>query len=457
MRKTVLIIAASLLAAITGAKVGFSPQQIIVASIFCASIMGVIFFWELRLCFVFFGAGLLLITNSIGLESFIKFASLDVIFFLIGMMILVGMLNDAGFFYWIITRLIRINNITGEKLFVLLMFMSAALSCLMDEVTSIIIMTKIILDICDLIDIDPVPLILASILATNIGSSGTVLGNPIGILIAARAKLTFEDFVVHAMPVTFITFLITLTILSLWYKKTIRKMTEQLLPLRENKFFISLITISTNIRTKVSIAIFGAMLVCIFLHHRIELFFGLEENSMLMMTPIIFAGIAMLYRRDRIRHYIDKQVEWMSLLFFLFLFALAGVMRSSGISDIIARGLIGTFGTTANGLSAVLIYSSGLLSSVLDNTVVVASFIPVIQSMKGLAINVKPLWWAILFGACYGGNITIIGSTANIVAADILERRHNVRINFFTWLKIGLLVGLVTLTSAYLALIFLIR
>jgi len=457
MKKILLIIGAALLIALGGTKVGLSQHQAVVSAIFCVSILGVLLYWELRLSFVFLGAGMMLLTRSIDLENLIKFASLDVILFLIGTMILVGMLNDAGFFYWIVTRLIRVKNITGEKLFILIMLLSGVLSGLMGEVASVIIMAKIILDICDLIDIDPVPLIMASVLATNIGSSGTLLGNPVGILIAARARLTFEDFMKNAFPITIIVFIVTLLILSLWYRKVIKKMSEKLIPLRENNFFISLITISTDIRTKVSIGIFAAMLITIFFHHRIESFFQLEENSILMMTPIVFAGIALLYRRDRMRHYVEREVEWTSVLFFLFLFALAGVVKFSGVSDVIAKGLIGKFGNPANLLSAVLIYSSSLLSAVLDNTVVVATYIPIVQSLGDLSINIKPLWWAILFGACYGGNVTIIGSTANIIAMDILEKNRNVRISFFRWLKIGLVVGIITTTAAYICLVILIH
>jgi len=457
MKKLLSIIITALLIIFGGPRIGLSLHQAIVASIFCVSIMGVLLYWELRLSFVFLGAGVMLLTRSIDLENLIKFASLDVILFLIGTMILVGMLNDAGFFYWIITRLIRIKNITGKKLFLLIMILSGILSGLMGEVASIIIMSKIILDICHLIDIDPVPLIIASVLATNIGSSGTLLGNPVGILIAARANLSFEDFMRNAFPITVIVFIVTVVILSLWYRKVIKKMGERLIPLRENYFFMSLITISTDIKTKVSIGIFFSMLASIFFHRRIEIGFGLEENSILMITPIVFAGIALLYRRDRMRHYVEREVEWTSVLFFLFLFALAGVVKFSGISDVIAGGLVGKFSHPANLLSAVLIYSSSILSAVLDNTIVVATYIPIVQSLGSLNINIKPLWWAILFGACYGGNITIIGSTANIIAMDILEKSRGVKITFFSWLKVGLVVGIITTTVAYLSIIFLIK
>ena len=457
MKKFLIIVATALIIALGGPKAGLSSHQAIVAAIFCVSILGVLLYWELRLSFVFLGAGVMLLTRSIDLENLIKFASLDVILFLIGTMILVGMLNDAGFFYWVITRLLRIKNVTGKKLFILIMLLSGILSGLMGEVASIIIMSKIILDISDLIDLDPIPLIMASVIATNIGSSGTLLGNPVGILIAARANLSFEDFMRNAFPVTAVVFMVTLVILSLWYRKIIKKMNEKLIPLKENHLFMSLITISTDIKTKISIGIFVAMLVSIFFHRRIEIGFGLEENSILMITPIVFAGIALLYRRDRMRHYVEREVEWTSVLFFLFLFALAGVVKYSGVSDILARGLIGKFGNPANLLSAVLIYSSSLLSAVLDNTVVVATYIPIVQSLGNLNINIKPLWWAVLFGACYGGNITIIGSTANIIAMDILEKSRGIKIGFYPWLKIGLVVGIITTTVAYLSIIFLIH
>lgn len=158
----------------------------------------------------------------------------------------------------------------------------------------------------------------------------------------------------------------------------------------------------------------------------------------------------MLYRRDHIRHYVEQGIEWSSVLFFLFLFALAGVVKYSGIGDVVAQKLISSFGERPDMLSGIILYSGGILSSVLDNTVVVASYVPVISGLGSLQMDSRPLWWAILFGACYGGNITIIGSTANIVAMDILERERQAKIAFLQWLKIGLLVGLVSMTIAYL-------
>lgn len=450
MRRNFLIITAiSLLVAAWTNSIGFTLHQAIVSGVFLMTILGVLFFWELRLSFVFFGAGIVLMIHAVDLKNLILFASLDVILFLIGMMILVGVLNDVGFFNWMVMRLLRIRNLTGGKLFILLMGISAVLSGLMGEVASIIIMTKIILDICDFFDADPVPFILSSVFTTNIGSSGTVLGNPIGILIAARGNLTFEDFMRQAFPITLLVFIPTIIILYFIFRKSISGLSEQLRSLRDNSFFFKLISIPTDRKTKVSIGIFAATLICITLHHRLELFFSLEENTLLMILPIFFAGIALLYRSDRMRHYVEREVEWASILFFLFLFALAGVIKYSGISDRLAQCIVSKLGTSGNLLSGILIFSGGIFSSVMDNTVVVASYIPVVQSLSNLNVNVQPLWWAILFGACYGGNITVIGSTANIVAMDILEKKRNIRIHFWQWFKIGAVIGLVSMGVAY--------
>ncbi|MFH0731563.1 MAG: SLC13 family permease [Candidatus Omnitrophota bacterium] len=448
-RKLSIIICVALLAALGGLKIGFSVHQAITIGVFLMSLLGIIFFWDLRLSFVFLGAGILLITRSVDLENLIKFASLDVILFLIGMMILVGMMNEAGLIMWIITKLLTVKKITGRKLFVLIMLVSATCTGLMDEVTSIIIMTKIILTICDFFEINPVPLLISSVLATNIGSASTVLGNPIGVLIAARGNLTFEDFLTQALPITIVVLLVTICFLLFWFRKYIAQLNEKLVSLGENKFFLSLISIPADRKVRISIFIFSLTLLSIALHRRIELLFGLEENTLLLMLPIIAAGIVLVYRRDKVRYYVEHEIEWFSLLFFLFLFALAGVIKYSGISDIFANKLVATIGTNQNLFSAIMLYSSGILSGVLDNTVVVATYVPIVQSLGSLDIPLRTLWWAILFGACYGGNITMIGSTANVVALDILEKTENKKINFFEWMKLGLIVGIISMTIAY--------
>jgi len=452
--KVLLLMLISLFVGLLGYEIGLNPKQSIAISIFSASILGTLFFWEFRLSFVFVGSGILLLAKVIDLENFIKFASLDVILFLIGMMIVISMLKEAGFFMWLISRVLRVKNLTGRKLFIILMFISSLLSGLMDEVTSIITMVTVILEISDFLDVNPVPLLISSVFATNIGSAQTVLGNPIGVLIAARGKLSFEDFLINALPVSLVVLVITIFLLLIWYRDYIKDISKKLKGHNENKFFLQLISVPSDRKTKISMIIFGITVLLIGLHRRLELLFGVEENTLLILLPIISAGLVMVYRHDKARYYVEHEVEWNALLFFLFLFAQAGVIQASGIGSFIAEKIVSLIGNHPNILSFVVLFSSGFLSGTLDNVVVVSSYIPVIKSLSALHVSLTPLWWALLFGACYGGNITIIGSTANIVAMGILEKQKNIKINFFEWFKIGLIVGILSMAISYLAIIF---
>ena len=436
-----------------GYQAGLSMKQAVITGIFMLSILGTLFFWEFRLSFVFVGSGIFLLIRAVNLEEFIRFASLDVILFLISMMIIVGMMKEAGFFYWMITLLLRIKNLNGFKLFVILMLASALFSALMGEVASIIVLCAVILNICTFLEITPLPLIMSSVIATNIGSAATVLGNPVGVLIAARSKLSFEDFIIHAFPMSLLVLAVSLWVLCFYYRDHIKMISEKLKLYQEDKGFLYLISVPADKKTKVSIGIFCVTIFLIGLHKRLELLLQLQENTLLIMIPVIAAGVVMFYRHDKARHYVEREVEWNSLLFFIFLFAQAGVIRATGIADFTANRLVETVGSRPHVLAGVVLFMSGLLSSCLDNVVAVASFIPVVKSLDLLHINLKPLWWCLLFGACYGGNITMIGSTANIVALGILEKEQNIKINFVQWLKIGLVIGLISMGIAFLGVI----
>jgi len=189
------------------------------------------------------------------------------------------------------------------------------------------------------------------------------------------------------------------------------------------------------------------------LHHRLELLWNLEANTLLLSVPLISAGAVMIWKWTKARSYIEKDVDWWTLLFFLLLFAKAGTLKYTGVTDFLAHKIVGVTGNNPNFLIGTILWISAIGSSILDNVVLVAAFIPVIQSFQGLSINLQPLWWALLFGGCLGGNITLVGSTANIVALGILEKEKNIRMTFFKWFWIGLTVGLITTCLAWVALI----
>ncbi|MCK9432151.1 MAG: SLC13 family permease, partial [Candidatus Omnitrophica bacterium] len=393
--------------------------------------------------------------RTIDLDHVLEFSSLEVILFLVGMMVIIGLLKDSGVFAWIVSLILRIPRLTGIKFVLFIAFFSALLACTVDEVTSIVFMVAAILEICDYFEVNPIPFVVISVLATNIGSAATVLGNPIGILIASKSGLTFEDFISRAFPMALACLFVTVIILLFWYRKQIAFLDDQMKKLGANEILIKLISVPPEKNLKLSLWIFGIMLIFISLHHRMEIAWSLPPNTVLLVVPLVFSGIVMIWKHRKARKYIEKDVEWWTLLFFLLLFVQAGTLKYTGATVFIAQRILSAVGSSMELLSCVILWISAFGSSVLDNVVLVAAFIPVIQGFQLLNVDLKSLWWALLFGGCLGGNITLIGSTANIVAIGILEKDKRVKISFMDWIWVGLTVGLVTTVMVMAALIFL--
>lgn len=432
-----------------------NAQQSLSIGIFSASILGTLFFWDFRLSFAFIGTSILLMTKTIDLEHVIEFSSLEVILFLVGMMVIIGLLKDSGVFAWIVSLILRIPKLTGKRFVLFIAFLSALLACMVDEVTSIIFIVAAVLEICDYFEVNPVPFVITSVLATNIGSAATVLGNPIGILIASKSGLTFEDFIAKAFPLALLCLAAAIFILLFWYRKSIKFLDGQMKSLGANEILIRLISVPPENNLKISLGIFGVMLIFISLHHRMEIAWGLPPNTVLLVVPLVASGLVMIWKQHRARKFIEKDVEWWTLLFFLLLFVQAGTLKYTGATVFIAKHMLEATGNNLNFLISSMLWVSTIGSSILDNVVLVAAFIPVVQGFQSLNMNLQPLWWALLFGGCLGGNITLVGSTANIVAIGIVEKEKRIKISFLTWFGVGLLVGLATTLIVMAALIFL--
>jgi Na+/H+ antiporter NhaD/arsenite permease-like protein len=401
------------------------------------------------------GTSALLLTRTIDLENLIRFSSLEIILFLAGMMVIIGLLKDAGFFAWIVSLILRIKNFTAKKFVFIVSIISMLLACAVDEVTSIIFIVAAVFEICDYFEIDPVPYIIISVLATNIGSAGTVLGNPIGILIATKSGLTFEDFMLKAFPLAAVCLLASVFITMFWYRNSLQNLDRKIKEFGANEMLISLISVPPDRQTKIALSIFSLTLLSLAFSHRLDLLWGLEANTVLLIAPLVTAAFIMAWKHTKARKFIEEDVEWWTLLFFLLLFAQAGTLKYTGATDVLAKKILGLVRNSPSILTGTVLWLSALGSSVLDNVVLVAAFIPIIQSFKELGFALQPLWWALLFGGCLGGNITLVGSTANIVALGILEKEKNIRIAFFRWFWVGLTVGLITTALVWLALLFL--
>jgi hypothetical protein len=183
--------------------------------------------------------------------------------------------------------------------------------------------------------------------------------------------------------------------------------------------------------------------VAIASHHQTEELLGLNKNSVLLVMPLICAGIVMIIKPDRARYYIEKEVDWWTLIFFMLLFAVAGTLEHTHVDQVLASGFSKIAGKEVTTLVPFIFTVSAFGSAFVDNVIFVAAFSPVIEQLS-VTIKDLPLWWALLFGACFGGNITMIGSTANIVALGMLEKHGGSHITFFQWFKIGLLCTVVS-------------
>jgi Na+/H+ antiporter NhaD/arsenite permease-like protein len=166
-----------------------------------------------------------------------------------------------------------------------------------------------------------------------------------------------------------------------------------------------------------------------------------ERDVLLLVAAYTGAAVGLLWKRGQAQHIVEKGVDWWTLTFFMFLFAKAGALQYTGLTNVLASA-ISSIVTTQPQMQIFMVWFSGIASSVLDNVVLVAALIPVVNSLIALGFNGFPLWFALLFGGTYGGNITMIGSTANIVALGMLEKNFNYHMRFFKWFWIGLLGGL---------------
>lgn len=453
LKKFIILICISLGLGILARNIGLTFQQALSISIFSASIGGTLLFWEFRLGFAFLGTSVLLITRTIDIEHVVQFASLDVILFLVGMMILVGFLKETGFFNLIVQGIARIKRMTAVKFVVVISVVSAALSTMVSEVVSIIFMVTAVFEICDYFEVDPTPYVIISVLATNVGSAATVLGNPIGILIASKAGLTFEDFIIKALPLAALCLVVTILLILICYRKSIKQLDANIKKIGNKKIAVTATPVHIRKGFKASVAIFGITLFFIALHHRLELLWNLAPNTILLTMPLLSSGVVMILERGKARDYVEKDVEWWTLLFFMLLFAQAGTLKYTGATDVLAKSLVGAAANSVGFLTGIILWIATIGSSILDNVVLVAALIPVIQSFKIANIGLQPLWWALLFGGCLGGNITLVGSTANIVALGMLEKQKNIRMTFLRWFWVGLTVGVITTAVVWVVLL----
>ncbi|NOY74909.1 MAG: hypothetical protein GXP32_03855, partial [Kiritimatiellaeota bacterium] len=448
IKRLVILLTISVSAGFWGANTIFNTTQATACAVFLAIILGTLFFWNFRLAIAFLGLSVLICSNSMDIPTFVKSSALEVILFLVGMMIIVGALRDMGLFTWIVQLIVSMPNVSGRKFIVLTSVVSALLACAVDEVTSIIFISTLIFQVCDRLKLNPTPYILICVLCTNVGSAGTMMGNPVGIFIGTKAGFTFGDFMVWSFPVMLLALAATVALTLFYFREDLRKFDVNLKERLDRNLSLAP---SVQVPYKQGLFFLALTVALIASHHQLEIIFGLEKNSVLLIVPLICSGVVMIIKRNRARHYVEREVDWWTLLFFMLLFAIAGTIEHTQVDQVVAERLSDFCGSNPFTLIPFIIAVTAVGSAFVDNVIFVAAFSPVIEQLSTYTKDM-PLWWALLFGACFGGNITMIGSTANIVALGMLEKHSHIHMRFFDWVKIGLISAIVACGIAWGAL-----
>jgi Na+/H+ antiporter NhaD/arsenite permease-like protein len=357
----------------------------------------------------------------------------NVIFLLLGMMIIVSVIHKTGFFEYLAVKAIKKAKGEPKRALVSLIILTAVASAILDNVTTILLAVPMTLIVCKQLNVSPVPFILSQVFASNIGGASTLVGDPPNIIIASRANLSFNDFLIHMAPWAIVVMLVITPMLIFMFR-------NQLVNTASDRAKISLLDESTYIKDRVllkkSLFVLTAVMVAFVLHTALHL-----EPS---IVALLGAGVLVAISRLKPSDY-AMDVEWNTLIFFAGLFIMVGALVNTGALAKFAQSLKEQIGDQASLAAMVLLIVSAVLSGIVDNIPFVASMSPVVSELSaGLSDQYGDvLWWSLAFGADFGGNATIIGASANVVAIG-LAQKAGIKISFWQFAKYGIPVTLVS-------------
>lgn len=370
------------------------------------------------------GAALLIILGVLDVNTGASYIDYNTIGLLIGMMLLVAVVKNSGIFEYLAVRSAKIAKGDPWKMMIIFIIITAVLSSLLDNVTTVLLVGPMTIAITKKLDINPVPFLMTQILASNIGGTATLIGDPPNIMIGSAANLSFMDFILNDAPVVVIVLAVTIIAFKFIYRKELVADPANMAKVMDmdEKLLIKDHALLTKSIVVVILVISGFML-----HNVIHL-----ESSIVALSG---ATIMMIIGKQNVEKTI-LDVEWSTIIFFIALFIVVGGMVETGVIDKLA-GIIMEF-TAGKPVMTMLIilWVSAILSSTLDNIPFVATMIPLIQAMGENGMDIMPLWWALSLGACLGGNGTLIGASANVVLTGI-SAKHGHPVSYVQFLKIG--------------------
>lgn len=385
------------------------------------------------------GAALLIIFGVLDVESGASYIDYNTIGLLIGMMLLVAVVKNSGMFEYLAVKSAKIAKGDPWKMMVIFIVITAVLSSMLDNVTTVLLVGPMTIAITGKLKINPVPFLLTQILASNIGGTATLIGDPPNIMIGSAANLTFMDFIINDAPVVVIVLIATIFAFKFIYKKQLKANPEDMAEVMamDEKSLIRDHVLLTKSIIVIVLVIAGFML-----HNVTHM-----ESSIVALSGAV---IMMVIGRQNIEKVI-LDVEWSTIIFFVALFIVVGGMVETGVIDKLADIIMGYTSGRPIMTMMIILWVSALLSSTLDNIPFVATMIPLIQAMGADGMDVMPLWWALSLGACLGGNGTLIGASANVVLTGI-SAKHGHPVSYVQFLKIGfpMMIMSIIICSVYM-------
>jgi len=394
------------------------------------------------------GAAIVVFLGVVSWEGLLQHIDFGTIFLLMGMMIIVNTARGSGLFEYIAIRTTKLAKGSPIRVLILFALVTAVVSAFLDNVTTVLLLTPMLLYVSKVMKLNPVPFLVTEIFASNIGGAATLIGDPPNIMIASSAGLTFNEFLIHLGPIMVVNMVILIGLMYLIYGRSMKvdpgereEMVRTLNSLDERA------AITDRALFRKSVIVIALVVLLFFIHDRIgeilHIFLPFVDPAMGLQpaeVALIGAAILLVWSRQPPEEIFEK-IEWPALFFFGGLFVIVGALVETGVIASIASVMVENVGSTGEAMFIVTWFAA-IASAIVDNIPLTAAMIPLIHDL-GATMDVYPLWWALALGACLGGNGTIIGASANVVVIGIAER-EGISITFIDFLKIGMLVLFVT-------------
>lgn len=421
-----------------------SPNEIISIVIFLLVMVAIVSEKVHRAAASLAGAVILLVTQVLTVDSAIEHVDVNTIGVLVGMMLFVAVVKNSGLFEYIAIKSAKLTHGKPWAIMAVFAIITAVLSAFLDNVTTVLLVGPMTLAITSILKVNPVPFLLTQILASNMGGTATLIGDPPNIMIGSEAGLGFADFILNTAPVVVIIMAASLLCFYLMFGRKLKVSNDAMqavMELDENR------AIKDKSLLIKSVVMIGLVVIGFMFHSSL----GMESCTIALLAAVIMMIVGKQDVEDVI-----MGVEWSTILFFIGLFVVVGGMEETGVIDQLATLLIGMTGGNMVLTMLIILWVSAIVSSFLDNIPFVATLIPMILAIQAESgMDVTPLWWALSLGACLGGNGTLIGASANVVLSGI-SNKNGYPITFMSYLKVGfpMMILSVAISMVYLLLRF---